>query len=756
MQNLAVNLTTNEFLEQVIYPNLDRAVALRELAPRDAGKNYTLECPQCGRREAYIYKNGYKIFCNRNTKCQYSETLWDYIKRRDNLTQQGTLLELARLAGVTVPSGHKVNEAELERLKMKGEGMETVLQACQERLRSAPEAQQYLQGRDFNLDEALAHGMGFCTEAELPIIAPLYEGKDLKPEQVANLLSIWVGRIVGIWRDGSGRPINIWGRTISPEAKPKYYFLKEPKSSPLGLEKCFNTDIIIVEGILDALGLWKNGYENAVAIGTNQIAKDHVSALQRAKARSVTINLDNDGAGEKGTDRAVEKLETAGIKTYVVEPTLMGEGVKDPDAYLRANGKSAYDELIKKAARGVEWKIDRLKASHDVATTRGKDEFLADGITLLHKLHDPVSHDHAVKRMAAAIGMQTETIIQKSKEQLLKAGKEATQREIRELLAREMQVESVSPSSLIKKLERIRGQEPATTVSPMSEILLAKREKDSHRGNELLGHRLNKFSNLCKNIDGLQSGFYIIGAETNAGKTALLVNIFLDALDSNPGLAGAFISLDDSRDVILNRMLATLSHLHINQVQRGALLNDEEKLRWDSAYDKLAGYALNGHFNIEDITTVNNVGNMESYLRGVVSASPKTLVVIDGIYNLAMTTEQGGIREDNIERANRVKALVDTLNIPIICTGELRKKNKEQSESKVPTIDDLMETGKFGYNANFVLMLYQELKDGNSRGAEEVVLTCKYAKNKLSHFKGKERLQFMRATGVMTEAMPEC
>jgi hypothetical protein len=44
---------TKELLDFDIYPNLDKAEAVRDLNPQDRGKYYLLTCPQCGKRETY-------------------------------------------------------------------------------------------------------------------------------------------------------------------------------------------------------------------------------------------------------------------------------------------------------------------------------------------------------------------------------------------------------------------------------------------------------------------------------------------------------------------------------------------------------------------------------------------------------------------------------------------------------------------------------------------------------------------------------
>ena len=59
-------------------------------------------------------------------------------------------------------------------------------------------------------------------------------------------------------------------------------------------------------------------------------------------------------------------------------------------------------------------------------------------------------------------------------------------------------------------------------------------EQDDLRDpNKLLGFPLTKFKKLAENIDGVQPGFYLLGAESNVGKTAFMTNLTMDVLDTN-------------------------------------------------------------------------------------------------------------------------------------------------------------------------------------------------------------------------------
>ncbi len=88
---------TRDLLDFDIYPNLDRAEAVKDFNPQDKGKYYLLTCSQCGKQEAFLYKDRVYIKCNRLNKCGYAQSIWDYIQGTKGLTNQETLRELARL-----------------------------------------------------------------------------------------------------------------------------------------------------------------------------------------------------------------------------------------------------------------------------------------------------------------------------------------------------------------------------------------------------------------------------------------------------------------------------------------------------------------------------------------------------------------------------------------------------------------------------------------------------------------------------------
>jgi len=276
---------------------------------------------------------------------------------------------------------------------------------------------------------------------------------------------------------------------------------------------------------------------------------------------------------------------------------------------------------------------------------------------------------------------------------------------------------------------------------------MTKYQDEKNRTGKLLGFPLTKFKSLCENIDGVQPGLYLIGAETNVGKTAMLTNVSIDMIESNPDVRAAYFSMDDSWNVIANRLLGILTEIDLNLVQRRQT-NDPDTLKLKNAYDYLIDLADHDRLTIKDLGEVSNYDHIEAVIREL--SDDNFAVFLDGLYNVEVSSNGKSIREANIERANKLKMLVDTYNVPIVCTAELRKKSREEGKSKASTIHDFMETGKFGYNANVAWILSSKYADV---GLDKTPVTLKYEKNKLSHFKGGQELTFIRSKGIIKETI---
>jgi hypothetical protein len=80
------------------------------------------------------------------------------------------------------------------------------------------------------------------------------------------------------------------------------------------------TEVILTEALIDAMTFWCAGYRNVTAAyGVEGLTDDHLATFKRLGVRRVLIAFDRDDAGERGAEKAAERLMAEGIECYRVQ-----------------------------------------------------------------------------------------------------------------------------------------------------------------------------------------------------------------------------------------------------------------------------------------------------------------------------------------------------------------------------------------------------------------------------------------------------
>lgn len=108
-------------------------------------------------------------------------------------------------------------------------------------------------------------------------------------------------------------------------------------------------EVFLVEGQLDVISMYKNGFKNTVGIMGSSLSEMGYVKLRRFTDNFCLI-LDNDKAGRSGAERAEKEIFIKKLGsdyrdnfTNIVLP----EGVKDPDDFLSKNGREELLKIIK-------------------------------------------------------------------------------------------------------------------------------------------------------------------------------------------------------------------------------------------------------------------------------------------------------------------------------------------------------------------------------------------------------------------------
>lgn len=118
---------------------------------------------------------------------------------------------------------------------------------------------------------------------------------------------------------------------------------------------CFkeSAPIIVVEGFKAAMWVWQSGFHNVVALVGSHLTKLQAELLART-ASEVTLFLDNNEAGHKGTHAAGSRLVSKNIVKVAKYPDLR----QQPDALHDAEVHQA----INSATHFVKWKSENRKS----------------------------------------------------------------------------------------------------------------------------------------------------------------------------------------------------------------------------------------------------------------------------------------------------------------------------------------------------------------------------------------------------------
>lgn len=232
-------------------------------------------------------------------------------------------------------------------------------------------------------------------------------------EKTGNIYDKFRNRVMFPVFDVKGKVIGFGGRVLD-DSKPKYLNSPETMIFQKGINlyglnfaiknRLQEEYIIIVEGYMDLIALHQYGITNAVASLGTALTVNQVRLIKRY-VNKVIISYDADLAGQNATLRGLEILRSAGLDVKVLT---VPEG-KDPDEFVRNNGKEAFLRLAKEALPLIEYKIKR--AAQGINLKNG-NELIAYGEKFAEILADlnPIEKDVYIKKISEETSIKEQAL----------------------------------------------------------------------------------------------------------------------------------------------------------------------------------------------------------------------------------------------------------------------------------------------------------------------------------------------------------
>ena len=207
----------------------------------------------------------------------------------------------------------------------------------------------------------------------------------------------------------AGKVIGFGGRALDNEAMPKYLNSPEnkvfQKKNNLYALNSTRQDIgkegsaIIVEGYMDAISLYQNGVRNVAASLGTALTENQAKLINRY-TKNVILSYDADAAGQKAALRGIEVLRGENCKVKVLHVT---DG-KDPDEYIKKNGREAFLSLTENALPYIDYKLEAAKRGLNISSEEGKLDYMKNISSILSDL-SPVECDIYIKKISRDTGI---------------------------------------------------------------------------------------------------------------------------------------------------------------------------------------------------------------------------------------------------------------------------------------------------------------------------------------------------------------
>ena len=285
-------------------------------------------------------------------------------------------------------------------------------------------SKEYFLNRGIRIETIKRFGLGYANDSWNNLIYHLRKrgfSEELMAE--AGLISInkekgrkydrFRNRVMFPVFDYRGKVIGFGGRVLD-DSKPKY--LNSPETlvfqkgtNLYGLNFALKSNMqeryfIIVEGYMDLIALHQSGITNVVASLGTALTINQARLLKRY-ADKVVISYDADMAGQMATMRGLEILRNAGFDVRVLS---IPKG-KDPDEFIKSNGKEAFLKLVNTAEPLIDYRLRKAEEGINFKDTEAIIKYSQNVMEIIADLN-PLEKDVYIKKASENTGIKEQAL----------------------------------------------------------------------------------------------------------------------------------------------------------------------------------------------------------------------------------------------------------------------------------------------------------------------------------------------------------
>ena len=286
-----------------------------------------------------------------------------------------------------------------------------------------PEVIKYFKDRGISKSTMQEFGIGFSPTNKGKLLDTVRES-NFSPEAMKGCglfvgtdkgyIDRFRGRIIFPLYSQMGKVIGFAGRAFNENQIAKY--INSPETIVYNKSKFLyglnltseyirkQNSVIIVEGYMDLIQLFRNGIRNVVAASGTAFTSQHATQIKRM-AKEVYLCYDGDSAGQEASVRAGYVLLASSITPKIIS---IPDGM-DPDDYILKNGDSAFNELIENSTNFLEF-------HHALSAAKGEDTaaFLNSAVMELSNIEDQIFRETKLIQLSDISGISKGSILGRS------------------------------------------------------------------------------------------------------------------------------------------------------------------------------------------------------------------------------------------------------------------------------------------------------------------------------------------------------
>lgn len=364
--------------------------------------------------------------------CHAGGTVVQFIMDMERLTYPEAIKFLADRVGMEMPN--EVNDKELQEIrKHKNRLYEANKAAAKfyfdcfcDPVRGKP-GREYATSRGLSSEIISRFGIGYAPEGWNNLMDHLtlqgFKQEELldagllvKNENKKSVYDTYRGRLIFPIIGLNGNVLGFGARVLNND-KPKYINtgdtpIYNKRNNLYGLYQNKNAklaDLIMTEGYMDVIGLYKAGVTNAVASLGTALTEQQAKLLKRF-VDTVYIAYDGDAAGQNATVRGLDILKAAGLEVRVISfPDNL-----DPDEYVQIYGKEGFDRLKENALTLNEFKVRTMAKGLDLNNQNDRERFAVQACSFVAGLQ-PIEQERYYNVIADMTGYPLQALMEQGK-----------------------------------------------------------------------------------------------------------------------------------------------------------------------------------------------------------------------------------------------------------------------------------------------------------------------------------------------------